>query len=60
MNSYSDYYGLDAPGRSPRMQDRVPLGDAIGSLVAATVFGLTRAMDDLDSTASAEAAAALE
>ena len=49
MNSYSDYYGTATPGRRSRMQDNFVIGDAIGSMVAATVFGLTRAMDELDS-----------
>ena len=51
MNSYSDFY--DAPGRGSRLQDKVAIGDAIGSMVAATVFGLTRAVENLDPVAPA-------
>ena len=53
MNSYADFYGVDAPACGARMQDTVAVGDAIGSMVAATVFGMTRAMDELDSDARA-------
>ncbi|MEP6610166.1 MAG: hypothetical protein ABJA83_16035 [Burkholderiaceae bacterium] len=49
MNSYDDYYGADAPKRRSRKQVSTMFGDAIGCMVAATVFGLTRAIEDFDS-----------
>ena len=57
MNSYSDYYGVETPGRRARMQDNVVIGDAIGSMVAATVFGLIRVIEELDSAERGEARA---
>jgi hypothetical protein len=44
VNSYSDYYDIDEPDRRPRLQGSVAVGDAIGSMITATVFGLTRAV----------------
>ena len=59
MNSYADYFGADTPGRRARTPVNVVIGDAIGSMVAATVFGLTRAVTDFDSAAHEGAVAPL-
>jgi hypothetical protein len=37
----------DRPDRGERLPGAVLLGDAMGSMVAATVFGLTRAVNEL-------------
>lgn len=49
MNTYPDYYDLDELDRRSRLQGSVAVGDAIGSMITATVFGLTRAVDELNS-----------
>lgn len=48
MNSYTDYYGFGELDRRSRMQGSVAVGDAIGSMITATVFGLTHAVDELN------------
>lgn len=48
MDSYTDYYGFDELDRRSRMQGSVAVGDAIGSMITATVFGLTRAVDEIN------------
>jgi len=47
LNMYSDYYGLGGSDHKSRAQGGFAVGDAIGSMITATVFGLTRGIDDL-------------
>jgi hypothetical protein len=48
MNTYPDYYDFDELDRRSRLQGSVAVGDAIGSMITATVFGLTRAVDEFN------------
>lgn len=50
MNNYFDYFHPAGNDRKPRVQGSVAVGDAIGNLITATVFGLTRVADDLERT----------
>ncbi len=47
-----DYNDFQAIVQNARMQRSVAVGDAIASLVAATLFGLTRAVDAVKSATS--------
>lgn len=49
MNNYFDYFHHEGNDRQPRVQGSVAVGDAIGNMITATVFGLTRVADDLES-----------
>jgi hypothetical protein len=55
MNKHTDhldYNDFQAIVQNARMQRSVAVGDAIASLVSATLFGLTRAVDAIKSATS--------
>jgi hypothetical protein len=49
VNSYPVYKDFEALDRRSRIPESMLVGDAIGSMITATVFGLTRAVDEIDS-----------
>jgi hypothetical protein len=47
-NSYPGYKDLDALDRRSRIPDSMSVGNAIGNMITASVFGLTRAVQELN------------
>lgn len=49
MNSYPVYKDVEALDRRSRIPDSMVVGDAIGSMITATVFGLIHAVNEFNS-----------
>lgn len=47
MSNYPDSFGYAELDRRSRMESSFTFGDAIGSMITSTVFGLVRAADEV-------------